>query len=109
MSPFIQNGIGLVDSMVLDSEGDDIYNDIVENINLANASLNESLDLTDNKKLIDKLQLQDSKIENLKQQLNDKDKHLDELTGCLEQMKANLAQYSDRAKDNVARKLYIFY
>lgn len=104
MSPFIQNG--LLDSVILDRDSDDIYNDISENINLANACLDESLDLTDNKKLIDKLQLQDAEIENLKQQLNDKAKQLHVLNGDLKQIKANLGYYTVRAKENQDRKLF---
>lgn len=108
MSPFIQNGHA-ENSIVLNNDDDMVYNDIIENITLTNAyleTIDKDAELTDNKKLKDKLQAQDDEVRKLQDILDEKSKHLRALNEQLECKKADLHQYKNQALSNYQSKSF---
>ncbi|KAG4070697.1 hypothetical protein HA402_013617 [Bradysia odoriphaga] len=82
------------------SNQDDIYSDIMDQIAHAKETLAEAKNLTDNKKLEEKLVMQDVKVENLKQTLSLKTKQLHELNEQLKCKKADAAQCKNQRSSN---------
>lgn len=77
-----------------------IYNDIVDQIAHTRETLVEAKQLTDNKRLQEKLLLQDVKVENLKQTLDLKAKQLQALNERLRCKKADVGQCQNQRSYN---------
>lgn len=92
MSALEQSGI--------DCDDDEIYNEMVAPIPQVKFILEEGQHLTDNKSLQEKLQLEDVKIESLKQILDKKEKQLHELNEQLKRKKKDAGQYRNQRSSN---------
>lgn len=101
----LQNGI---DQNKLNRESDDVYSDIVEQIAQTTEKLEENQRLTDNKNLHEKLQLEDVKLESLKQILDTKEKELRDLNEHLKRKKADAGQHRNQRSHNFDGKLFMF-
>lgn len=109
MGPFLPDRTDVRDQTEIDPDGDDIYNDIMEQTALANESLEEGQQLTDNTKLQHKLQLQDVRIESLKQMLDTKAKQLLELTEQLKCKKADAGQHQNQRSNNFNGMFFVVH